>query len=154
MSLNETECIIRIDRPSELAAGLWGYTETVRIVLESGEPMGEPGEFEEFMRGSLGEWYDGASVEIQKPFCSDLAEKEISAKTVIEWTQKAQQTAQAMGATILMMNPLANKLMALYRDQFVVWRLDSSGGFIFGTYCNNITSAVKNYESREDLQPL
>lgn len=54
--------IYRIDMPSELAAGLEGFTDIVEITVESGDPGGEPGEFAQAMREALCEWYDGARV--------------------------------------------------------------------------------------------
>ena len=52
----------RIDQADELAAGLRGFTDTVTINVDSGDPCGEDDEFGSFMRESLKEWYDGASV--------------------------------------------------------------------------------------------
>lgn len=56
-----------IDHPGEQAAGIYGFTDTVKITVESGEPGGdESGEdsFQEFMLQALKEWYDGAGVKI------------------------------------------------------------------------------------------
>ena len=52
--------------PSELAAGLRGFDDTVTITVDSGDPGRGEGEFEEFMRLALAEWYDGAMVRIVK----------------------------------------------------------------------------------------
>jgi len=51
-----------IDMPSDMSAGLHGFTDKLTIILESGDPGGEEGEFETFMRECLNEWYEGASV--------------------------------------------------------------------------------------------
>jgi len=52
-----------INSPSELAAGLHGFTDVISVVVHSGDPGGEGGEFEEHIRQALVEWYDGATVE-------------------------------------------------------------------------------------------
>lgn len=57
-----------IDCPGELAAGINSYTDTITIMVESGDPGGdESGEdsFCEFMRSALAEWYDGARVNLK-----------------------------------------------------------------------------------------
>jgi len=51
-----------IDIPCELAAGIVGGIEQIIIDIESGDPGGEEGEFEQHMRNALVEWYDGAKV--------------------------------------------------------------------------------------------
>ena len=51
-----------IDSPSEYAAGLRGFTDTVSVTVDSGNPGGEPGEFQEAMRTFLSEWYNNARV--------------------------------------------------------------------------------------------
>lgn len=54
-----------IEYPGELAAGLRGFTDTVTITVESGNPGGYasgPDSFQAFMRGVLVDWYDGAYV--------------------------------------------------------------------------------------------
>ena len=40
----------------------FGYTDVIDIIIDSDNPGGEPGEFADFMRAALAEWYDGASV--------------------------------------------------------------------------------------------
>lgn len=52
----------QIVHPGEPFAGITGFNDEVEIIVESGDPGGEPGEFEAFMRDCLAEWYDGASV--------------------------------------------------------------------------------------------
>lgn len=44
--------------PGELAAGLRAFNDSVKIACGSGDFGGEPGEFEEFMRQCLADWYD------------------------------------------------------------------------------------------------
>jgi len=58
-----------IDSPDELDAGLHGFRDEVTVIVDSGEPGGDPtGEdsFEEYMRQALIEWYDGAGVTLKK----------------------------------------------------------------------------------------
>jgi hypothetical protein len=52
--------------PSAHAAGIIGFTDKVTIVVESGDPGREPGEFQDFVRQALAEWYDLAYVELCK----------------------------------------------------------------------------------------
>jgi len=51
-----------IVHPGERAAGIRSYDETVTVIVQSGDPGGEPEEFHEYMRKVLAEWFDGASV--------------------------------------------------------------------------------------------
>ena len=58
-----------IDSPDELDAGLHGFGDEVTVIVDSGEPGGDPtGEdsFEEYMRQALIEWFDGAKVVFKK----------------------------------------------------------------------------------------
>lgn len=58
-----------IDSPDELDVGLHGFSDEVTVIVDSGEPGGDPtGEdsFEEYMRQALIEWYDGAKVVVKK----------------------------------------------------------------------------------------
>jgi len=48
--------------PSEPGAGIRGFSDFIHITVDSGDPCGEEGEFEEFVLGCLREWYDGAAV--------------------------------------------------------------------------------------------
>jgi len=43
-------------------AGLAGVCDKVTIIVESGDPGGEPGEFSDFICQSLSDWYNGAAV--------------------------------------------------------------------------------------------
>jgi hypothetical protein len=51
-----------IDFPQELSAGFCGFTDVVTIAVRSGDPGGEPGEFEQYIRSALSDWYDGANI--------------------------------------------------------------------------------------------
>jgi hypothetical protein len=53
-----------IDVPSELSAGLRGYSDEITISVLSGDPGGEDGEFNEFVKDFLNEWFDGAKIRI------------------------------------------------------------------------------------------
>jgi len=58
-----------IDSPDELDAGLHGFRDEVTVIVDSGDPGGDPtGEdsFEEHMRQALIEWFDGAKVVFKK----------------------------------------------------------------------------------------
>ena len=48
--------------PGEMGAGLWPYSDTVIVECKSGDFGGGSGEFAEYMRECLKEWYDGAGV--------------------------------------------------------------------------------------------
>lgn len=48
--------------PGESAAGISSFSDVLDICVLSGDPGGEDGEFEEFLRGCLSEWFDGAKV--------------------------------------------------------------------------------------------
>jgi hypothetical protein len=54
-----------VDFPAELGAGIRGFTETITVEVESGDPGGEEGEFAVWMRQAINEWYDGARVIIR-----------------------------------------------------------------------------------------
>jgi hypothetical protein len=51
-----------IENPGEPAAGLLALNDSLTITVDSGNPGGTSGEFEEYMRDCLAEWYDGAKV--------------------------------------------------------------------------------------------
>jgi len=57
--------------PGEMSAGIIGFNDTITVIVDSGDPGGEPGEFEEYIREMLNEWYDGGSVVLVS---SDLQE--------------------------------------------------------------------------------
>ena len=58
--------IFDIVHPGEIAAGIRGFTDLVSVDVDSGNPGGEAGEFEERIRQALIEWYDGARVMLVK----------------------------------------------------------------------------------------
>ena len=47
---------------SDHDAGLRGFTDKVIVSVESGDPGGDPGEFEVYMEKALSTWFDGAFV--------------------------------------------------------------------------------------------
>ena len=47
--------------PGEVGAGIVGYTDAVTVTVEN-DPGGEDGEFEQYMRECVAEWFDGARV--------------------------------------------------------------------------------------------
>lgn len=47
--------------PGEMEAGIWGYSDAVTVTVEN-DPGGEEGEFEQYMRECLAEWFNGANV--------------------------------------------------------------------------------------------
>jgi len=51
-----------VSHPGEPGAGIIGFTDTVTIILESGIPGGDPGDFAGHLKATLVEWYDGAKV--------------------------------------------------------------------------------------------
>lgn len=51
-----------VEEDPEPAAGINGFSDVVTIKVDSGDPGGEPGEFQNFMQECLGEWFDGATV--------------------------------------------------------------------------------------------
>jgi hypothetical protein len=55
-----------VDMPSDMSAGLRGFTDTIIVNVESGDPGGEPGEFAQYMRDCLAEWFDGAGVQLNE----------------------------------------------------------------------------------------
>lgn len=48
--------------PAEKGAGIVGYTEDVTVIVESGEPVGDTGEFIEACRQFLAGWFEGSTV--------------------------------------------------------------------------------------------
>lgn len=49
--------------PSDPSAGMMGFTETVTVSLDSGDPGGEPGEFAAYLYQTLRDWYDGGRID-------------------------------------------------------------------------------------------
>lgn len=65
-----------IIHPGELAAGIWSYTDAVTVEVESSDAGGDKGEFAEFLRECLAEWFDGAKVHIgEAPYLQEGAEE-------------------------------------------------------------------------------
>lgn len=56
------EIIFDVCVPSERAAGILGFSDTIIISVESGDPGGDPGEFSDHILMALKEWYDGGNV--------------------------------------------------------------------------------------------
>ena len=52
-----------ISHPGEPAAGILPFTDQVEVSVASGDPGGEPGEFEIYLIQWLSDWFDGAKVE-------------------------------------------------------------------------------------------
>ena len=52
--------------PVDVAAGLRSYGDTVTISIESGDPGGDPGEFETYIKEILSDWFDGARVWVKE----------------------------------------------------------------------------------------
>lgn len=48
--------------PGDMSAGLWSYSDVVAVTVDSGNPGGEEGEFEQWLVEFLGEWFDGATI--------------------------------------------------------------------------------------------
>lgn len=43
-------------------AGLCSFTDTIIVFVGSGNPGGNPGQFEEYMKNCLSDWFNGANV--------------------------------------------------------------------------------------------
>jgi hypothetical protein len=61
--LGKIQINYNIEHPGETAAGLRPYYNEIKIKMEC-DPGGEDGEFAEYMRECLNDWFDGAKVEI------------------------------------------------------------------------------------------
>jgi len=66
--MKELTLIFDIEHGGEIGAGILPYTDVVKIIVESGDPGGERGEFRGFMDGTLSEWFDGAEVSFRTSF--------------------------------------------------------------------------------------
>jgi hypothetical protein len=66
--MNKGEFVFVINHSGEHAAGILPFSDSITIHVTSGDPGGEDGEFEDFMRNALKEWYDGAGVETLSEF--------------------------------------------------------------------------------------
>jgi len=52
-----------VEFSGEPTAGLNSFTDIVSIEIDSGDPGGVDGEFDEYIRECISEWFDGAGVE-------------------------------------------------------------------------------------------
>ena len=55
------ELTFSIRHTGDLSAGITGYDNVVSVWVRD-YPGGEPGEFDEYIRGCLASWFDGAKV--------------------------------------------------------------------------------------------
>lgn len=55
-----------IEYRGEVAAGIRPFDDEVTVTVESGDPGGDDGEFARFLQECLGDWYDGANIEVAK----------------------------------------------------------------------------------------
>lgn len=53
-----SEYVFEINHPGEPGAGILAFSDKVTVIIESGNPGGEQGEFEALMQMFLNEWYD------------------------------------------------------------------------------------------------
>jgi hypothetical protein len=58
----QAKYVYEVSHPGESGAGIIGFTDTVTMLLESGDPGGDPGDFAEHIKLALSGWYDGAKV--------------------------------------------------------------------------------------------
>lgn len=61
------ELVFKVNIPPDYSSGLNGVYDTIKVVVDSGDPGGEPGEFTEFMLGCLKDWYDTPNVMVLQP---------------------------------------------------------------------------------------
>lgn len=54
--------VYRVDHPGEQSAGIASFTDTVIVLLESGDTGDDPSDFTEHVRLALKNWHDGAKV--------------------------------------------------------------------------------------------
>jgi hypothetical protein len=47
------------------SAGMNAFTDDVFVKVSSGDPGGDPGEFTEYVRQCLSNWYDGAAITLK-----------------------------------------------------------------------------------------
>ena len=59
--------VFECDAPGDASVGIRSYRDTVTVTVESGDPGGSPGEFEEYMRESLQGWIDSGVVTLIEP---------------------------------------------------------------------------------------
>lgn len=56
------QIFFKINYPGEVGAGINGFTDEVIVTIVSGDPGGEPGDFEKHMVDALADWYDTSKV--------------------------------------------------------------------------------------------
>ena len=56
------EITFDIFQPSDRSAGINQMSDTVHVTIESGDPGGTPGEFEQYLKEALEKWYPDAEV--------------------------------------------------------------------------------------------
>lgn len=61
-----TEYIFDIEFGRDNSAGLIAFHDRITIKVDSGDPGGEEGEFESYMKVVLTEWFDVATVTFRK----------------------------------------------------------------------------------------
>lgn len=49
-------------QPGDMSAGIYSKSDNVSVIVESGDPGGMEGEFQEWMQNAISEWFDGAHV--------------------------------------------------------------------------------------------
>ena len=54
--------LYEINNPGDSGAGIFPYYEEVTVEVQSGDPGGDPGEFEDYIKQSLREWFDGSRI--------------------------------------------------------------------------------------------
>ena len=63
--------IFFIDDPGDPLVGINPLSETITITVDSGDPGGNPGEFQEHMREALKEWYPEANLRTEEEEMED-----------------------------------------------------------------------------------
>lgn len=127
------EATFDIHFSGEVGVGLLPFSDKVTITCESGQWGGEPGEFEEYLRGCLAEWYDGATVTSNVPV-----------KNVPSSEKKGY-----VGATVRIL-PGASDWMKAHNFWINDWP-ESIDGMI-GTILHNYTEYPKNDFSHYEVQ--
>lgn len=79
--------LFEVDHQGEPDAGVSSYSDKVTVIVQSGNPGGEESgdeSFQEFMRETLAEWFDGASIRLQDD-ADALALSELSSNNHRGW---------------------------------------------------------------------
>lgn len=61
----EKKVVYSVCVPDEYPAGIYGFTDKISVIVHSGDPGGDPGDFENFFLSALKEWYDMGRVSIE-----------------------------------------------------------------------------------------